>query len=116
MRGHPVAVGVAVLRRQLVAVRGGELPHDAGVDQHLQSRGQPKHVRHHPAGLVLVDELDDVHLAVGAGEAHLDSIFRLECQSERPYDLIDDEVGVIGELALLLRLGDQLGADVGGLG
>src|SRR5438034_27099 len=27
MRGHPVAVGVAVLRRQLLAVGGGELPH-----------------------------------------------------------------------------------------
>jgi len=78
MRGHPVAVGVAVLRRQLLAVGGGELPHDPGVDQHLQARRKPEHVRHHPAGLVLVHELDDVHLAVGAGEAHPDSVLCLE--------------------------------------
>ena len=40
----------------------------------------------------------------------------LEGRDQRPHHLIDDQVGVVDDLAFLLGLGDQVGADVGGGG
>ena len=52
-------VGIAVARRQLLAVRGGELPRGAGRDQDLEPGIESEQVRHYPAGLLLVEHLDE---------------------------------------------------------
>jgi hypothetical protein len=114
MRRHPVAVGIAVLRGQLVAVGGGERAHGAGVDQHVQAGGQAEHVGLHAAGAILVQDLDRIDLAVAAREVDLDAELALECRHQRPHHLLDDQVGVVGELTFFLGACDQLRIDVGG--
>ena len=113
MRRDPVAIRVAILRRQLLGIGGGELPDGARRDQHLHGGGEPEHIRDHAAGAIFVEQLDAVHLAVAARERDLDAVLRFESRGERPHDLIDDEISVVGDLAFLLGLGDQLGADLG---
>src|SRR4029450_3685987 len=70
----------------------------------------------HAPGPIFVEELDAVHLAVAAREGNLDAVLCLERRGERPHDLIDDEIGVVGYLDFLLRFGGQVGAGVGGGG
>src|SRR6202035_3516133 len=88
VRGDPVAVGVAVARRQLLAVGGGELPRGAGRDQDLEPGVETENVAHHAAGVELIEHLENVDLPVGARVADLDSVFPLEGAGDVPYDLI----------------------------
>src|SRR5262249_5296362 len=47
-------------------------------------------------------------------EADLDAVLLFKGRGERAHDLVDNQIGVIGDLAFLLGLGNQLRADLGG--
>ena len=93
-------IGVLELLGQSRGVDRIKPSHGARVDKRAMPARQAENIRLHLAGMVFAKHLQNSVLTVGAGILDLDAILRLESGDEGTHHLIDDEVGVIDDLAL----------------